>query len=183
MKNIAELLFEAKILKEIPRSGFNFLGTGKESIAEHSFLVTFIGYVMSQMTSDIDPLKLISMCIVHDLPETRTGDMNYVQKKYVTVDEKKAIEDTTCDIPFGSSIAALIDEFNERKSAEAQLAHDADQLAFILELKTLSDIGSATPEKWLPYVLKRLKTDIGKKLAESITSTDWDSWWQKNYVE
>ncbi len=34
MKNIANLLFEAKMLKEIPRSGFHFLGSGKESIAE-----------------------------------------------------------------------------------------------------------------------------------------------------
>jgi putative hydrolase of HD superfamily len=36
MKNIANLLFEAKMLKEIPRSGFHFLGSGKESIAEHT---------------------------------------------------------------------------------------------------------------------------------------------------
>ena len=42
MKNIANLLFEAKMLKEIPRSGFHFLGAGKESIAEHSFVTTFI---------------------------------------------------------------------------------------------------------------------------------------------
>jgi putative hydrolase of HD superfamily len=35
MKRIADLLFEARILKEIPRSGFHFLGVGRESIAEH----------------------------------------------------------------------------------------------------------------------------------------------------
>jgi len=34
MKHIANLLFEAKMLKEIPRSGFHFLGCGKESIIE-----------------------------------------------------------------------------------------------------------------------------------------------------
>jgi len=32
MKNIAKLLFEAHILKEIPRSGYQFLGAGKESV-------------------------------------------------------------------------------------------------------------------------------------------------------
>ena len=47
MKKIANLLFEAKILKEIPRSGYHFLGAGKESVAEHSFSTTFIAYVMS----------------------------------------------------------------------------------------------------------------------------------------
>jgi len=35
------------------------------------------------------------MCILHDLPEARTGDMNYVNKKYVNVDEKKAVKELT----------------------------------------------------------------------------------------
>ena len=183
MKNIATLLFEAKKLKEIPRSGFHFLGIGKESVADHSFMVTFIAYIMSKMFPDVDALKLISMSLIHDLPEARTGDLNYVQKKYVTADEEKAIKDTLCDIPFGESIAELIEEFNEGKSTEARLAHDADQIALILELKSLSDIGSAAPAKWLPHVLSRLKTSEGKKLAESINRTDWDSWWMENYAE
>ena len=75
MKKIAHLLFEAKMLKEIPRSGFHFLGAGKESIAEHSFCTTFIAYVMSQLEPTVDALKLTTMCLVHDLPEARTGDL------------------------------------------------------------------------------------------------------------
>jgi putative hydrolase of HD superfamily len=84
MKNIAKLLFEAKMLKEIPRSGFHFLGSGKESIAEHTFSTVFIAYVMSQLEPKVKALKLISMCLVHDLPEARIGDLNTVQKKYVS---------------------------------------------------------------------------------------------------
>ena len=72
-KSIANLLFEAKMLKEIPRSGFHFLGAGKESVAEHTFSTTFIAFVMSQLEPEIDALKLISMCLVHDLPEARIG--------------------------------------------------------------------------------------------------------------
>ena len=82
MKNIAHLLFKANILKEIPRSGYHFLGAGKESVAEHSFSVSFIAFVMSQIEPDVDAFKLIAMCLVHDLPEAKTGDLNYVQKKY-----------------------------------------------------------------------------------------------------
>ncbi|MDM8537595.1 HD domain-containing protein, partial [Desulfobacterales bacterium HSG17] len=91
MENIANLLFEAKMLKEIPRSGYHFLGTGKESVAEHSFMITFIAFAMSEMEKKADAKKIISMCLVHDLPEARTGDLNYVQKQYVTPDEKKAV--------------------------------------------------------------------------------------------
>ena len=183
MKNIANLLFEAKMLKEIPRSGFHFLGAGKESIAEHTFSTTFIAYVLAQLNPEIDALKLISMCLVHDLAEARTGDLNTVNKTYVTADEAKALEDTTRRLPFGSSITGLVKEFNENDSIEAQLAHDADQLALILELKYLSDIGYAPPDMWLPPVLKRLKTKIAKKIAHSIMQTKRDDWWLNNYVD
>ena len=183
MKNIANLLFEAKMLKEIPRSGFPFLGAGKESIAEHSFSATFIAYVMSQLEPTVDALKLTTMCLVHDLPEARIGDLNTVHKTYVTADEAKAVKDTTEGLPFGSSIADLIDEFNEGRSPEAKLAHDADQLALILELKYLSDIGYAPPDKWLPPVLNRLKTKIAKKIAQSIMETNRDDWWLNNYID
>ncbi|MEJ2729978.1 MAG: HD domain-containing protein [Deltaproteobacteria bacterium] len=162
MKNIANLLFEARMLKEIPRSGFHFLGAGKESIAEHTFSTTFIAYVMARLDPEIDALKLISMCLVHDLAEARIGDLNTVHKTYVTADEAKALEDTTRLLPFGSSITDLVKEFNENRSIEAQLAHDADQLAFILELKHLSDIGYAPPGKWLPHVLKRINVVLWK---------------------
>ena len=183
MKNIVNLLFKARILKDIPRSGYHFLGAGKESVAEHSFSVSFIAFVMSQMEPDLDALKLIAMCLVHDLPEAKTGDLNYVQKKYVTADENKAVEDITRNLPFGSSLADLINEFNAGRSLEAKLAHDADQLALILDLKALSDIGYDPPKKWLPFALKRLKTKTGQTLAQTIMKTEWDAWWLDNYVD
>ena len=179
--SIADLLFEAKILKKIPRSGFHFLGAGKESVAEHVFITTFIAYIMSKIMPDVDALRLITMCLVHDLTEARTGDLNYVQKKYVSAEENRALKDAIRDIPFGDSLVDLINEFHEGKSAEAELAHDADQLALILELKSLVDIGYKAPEKWLPFVLDRLKTKTGKKLSESILKTTEDSWWLKDF--
>ena len=183
MKNIAALLFEANILKNIPRAGFHFLGAGKESVAEHSFCATFIAYVMAMMEPEADSLRLISMCLVHDLPEARIGDQNYVQKKYVTVDEKKAVADATRHLPFGSDLTGLIDEFNNQETKEAQLAHDADQLSFILNLKSIADVGHKSPDQWLPVVQNRLKTDIGKRLAKEIMSTTWDAWWLDGYEE
>jgi len=183
MKFIADLLFESKMLKEIPRAGFPFLGNGKESVAEHCFSATFIAYVMASMTPDADPLRLISMCLVHDLPESRTGDLNYVQKKYVTANEEKAIADATRNLPFGDNIKDLMAEFNGQETLEAKLAHDADQISFILDLKALSDTGGKSPEKWMPFLLNRLKTDLGKTLAEAINNRSWDDWWIEGYTE
>jgi len=183
MRTIVNLLFEAKMLKEIPRSGYHFLGAGKESVAEHSFMITFIAYAMAEMDPDIDALKLISMCLIHDLPEARTGDLNYVQKNYVSPNEAKAVRHTIKDLPFGPNMARLIEEFRSAETREALLAHDADQIAFILDLKALSDIGHSPPQKWLPTVLQRLKTETGKLMAQKIMETGWDEWWLKNYVD
>ena len=80
-------------------------------------------------------------------------------------------------------MARLIDEFNEGRSTEAELAYDADQLALILELKGLADIGYQPPNDWLPHVLKRLKTKIGQKIARSIMETRRDEWWLNNWVD
>lgn len=183
MKAIADLLFEAKILKDIPRSGFAFLGAGRESVAEHSFAAAFIGYVMSQIAPEADSYRLVTMCLLHDLPEARTGDLNYVQKKYVVADENRAVDDATKNLQFADQIKGLINEFNRQETLEARLAHDADQLAFILDLKSISDVGSRTPDNWLPVVRKRLKTELGGKIADAVSQRGWDAWWIETYSE
>ncbi|OQY01841.1 MAG: metal-dependent phosphohydrolase [Desulfobacteraceae bacterium 4572_130] len=183
MNKITDLLFEANILKELPRSGYYFLGSGHENVAEHSFMTAFIAFIISQIVPDLDSEKLITMALIHDLPEARTGDLNYVQKKYVKKMEGKAVSDMTQGLLFGKSIKKLIKEFNQGETVEAKLANDADQLSFILELKKLQDTGAKSPEKWLPIVIKRVKTKIGKKLAKNIMSSNWDNWWMNNYSD
>ncbi len=181
MKNIANLLFEARMLKEIPRSGFHFLGAGKESVAEHVYMMTFVAFVMAKMSPDIDMGELLSMCLIHDLPEARIGDLNYVQKKYVRAGEDKAVADLAETLPFGKDIADSLDTFNRGETEESRLARDADQIAFILELKALADIGYKTPDKWIDHVVRRLKTETGQALARSILDGKWDEWWLKDF--
>lgn len=179
MKQIANFLFEGRMLKEIPRSGYHFLGKGNESIAEHSFMVTLIAYVMSELVPDVNAQRLISMCLLHDLPEARTGDLNSVQKRYVNSREDKALSDLTENIPFATSVKSLATEFNKGQSQESQLAHDADQLALLLDLKTMSDMGHLPADKWIPSVKGRMKTEIGMNLAQQILNSDPDEWWMQ----
>ena len=183
MSRISDLLFQARMLKAIPRSGFGFLGAGRESVADHCFCAAFIAFVMSRMQPQVDALRLISMSLVHDLTEARIGDLNSVQKEYVTADETKALHHTVSDLPFGDSLANLIDEYEANQTLEARLSHDADQLALILDLKALSDLGYRSPSKWLPPVLRRLTTDTGKQLAQEIMATQWDAWWLNRLLD
>jgi len=177
MKNIANFLFEAGMLKRTPRSGFQFLGTGAESVAEHIFRTTYIGYALGKLSPGANIDRMIKMCLFHDLPEARTGDLNYVNKKYVEADEKKAVHDLTQMLPFGNEIRELIIEFIEGKTEEARLARDADQLEMILALKECKDLGNKYADEWLEFSLKRLKTEAASKLAETILATDSSLWW------
>lgn len=179
MEKIADLLFEARMLKEIPRSGFAFLGAGRESVAEHSYSTTFIAFVMTQLTPKVDAYRTICMCLLHDLPETRIGDLNTVHKNYVRADENKALSDATRGLPFAPAWADLLTEFNAGESNEAKLARDADQIALILELKQLQDIGYAPPTDWLPHVIERLQTETGRKVAQAVLETTRDAWWRR----
>jgi putative hydrolase of HD superfamily len=165
------------MLKRTPRTGFQFLGSGAESVAEHIFRTVYIGYTLGKMMKNVDTDRLIKMCLFHDLPEARTGDLNYVNKKYVKSDVGKAVDDLAETIPFGNDIKELIEEFEKSESIEAQLAHDADQLELILALKEYKDVGNKYADEWLDYALKRLKTDIALKLAETILETDSSLWW------
>ena len=177
MKNLANFLFEAGMLLKTPRSGFQFLGSGDSSVAEHSFRTALVGFTLARLDPQADSDKVLRLCLFHDLPEARTGDMNYVNKKYVGVDETKAIEDLAATLPFGAEYRGLLREFNEGTSREALIARDADQLELILSLRECHDLGNRYAREWYPYAVKRLQTENARKLAATIWETDSSQWW------
>jgi putative hydrolases of HD superfamily len=183
MDSIADFLFEAGMLCKTPRSGYQFLGSGRESVAEHVLRTVFIGYALCKLNDALDELRVLKMCILHDLPEARTGDMNYVNKKYVEVNEAKAVQELTEGLFFGDDIRQAINEFNRKETMESRIARDADQIALILQLKEYGDLGNKYSEEWIGYALQRLCTDEGKKLAGRIIQTDSSHWWFKEKSE
>jgi putative hydrolase of HD superfamily len=183
MKRVAKLLFEAGMLKKTPRTGFRFLGSGQESVADHSYRVILIGYVLARLSPGVDRSRVMEMCLFHDFVEARTGDLNYVYKDYATVDSAKAVAALTEDLDFGEDITGLITEFKAGQTEEAKIARDADRLDLILELKEQKDLGNPYAQSWLEHAVKRLITPVGSKLAEEILETDFCSWWFDKYRE
>lgn len=187
-RKIINFFFELGMLKKTPRSGFRFLGSGQESVADHSYRVAMIGFTLARLAGNVDPFKVVCLCLFHDIPEARTGDMNYVNKRYVTVDERGAMSDLAEPLPFGDELTALLREYREEKTEEARLVHDADQLDLILELKEQNDLGNTYAAKWIHFARQRLVTPLAREIVEEILktdSTDWwfkghDDWWEKN---
>lgn len=177
IRNIANLMFEYGILAKTPRSGFHFLGTGNQSVAEHVNRVAFIGYILAIMDGSVDILKVLKMSLLHDISETRISDLNYVHQKYVDRKEHSAVKDISDSVPFGHDIFDTIGEYEERKSKESLLVKDADNLEWILSLKEEVDTGNTRALKWISSAVKRLKTPHAQKIAKEIMKTDSNDWW------
>lgn len=178
MRPFINLLNEIGMLALIPRSGFAFLGAGQQSVAEHSYRTALIAYVLAKLSPDpVNLEKLLLICLLHDLPEARIGDLNYVQKKYVQADLSKALKDIQNSCQLGPEIVEQIEEYEHNETIESQLAHDADQLELLLVLKHEEEKGSPKAHSWFSNAYKRLKTGVAKQLADEILKTPSDEWW------
>jgi putative hydrolases of HD superfamily len=180
-EKITDFLFEVGMLSKTPRSGFFFLGSGEQSVAEHTNRVCYIGFTLANISKQkVNTAKVLEMCLFHDLAETRISDLNYVHQKYTKSDEGPAINDLTSSLPFGSKINEIVHEYETRESYESKLAKDADILELILSLKEQIDIGNEKAKSWIEAAVKRLKTKEGALLAKDIIKTDSDRWWYGN---
>ncbi len=177
MIDIVNFLFEVGMLKRTPRTGFQFLGSGYESVAEHSFRTVCIAYVLADKIGNINRERLILISLFHDFLEARTGDLNYMNKKYVSVDEKKALKEAIEGLPFADELSDLVTDYIEQRSLEAKLAKDADNLELLLQLKEQKDLGNPYADDWIRFTMQRLITEVGKELGETILNTDSTHWW------
>ena len=178
MDRIADFLFEVGMLKRTPRSGWQFLpGAAAESVAEHAFRAAMVAFTLARLDGSVNRARVVELALAHDLAEARTGDLNYMNQKYVRTDEEAAVADLTRDLPFADELAGLLAEFRAGATPEAALARDADQLELLLQLREQLDGGHGAASEWMPFALKRLRTDVARALGARIVERDSSGWW------
>jgi putative hydrolase of HD superfamily len=177
LKHIANFLFEAGILQKTPRSGFYFLGSGSQSVAEHLNRVGYIGFALAKMHGGADVAKVLEMCMFHDFMESRISDLGHLHQKYTDRHEDKALHDLAATLPFGEDIKTIVEEYEKRETIESVITKDADNLELLLSVKEQVDVGNERALSWVPSCVKRLKTDEAKQLAKIILETPSDDWW------
>ena len=184
LKPYADFLFEVGILNKTPRSGFRHLGGWSQSIGEHTLRTAYIGYVLANFEKDkgikIDFQKVLEMCLFHDLGESRAIDLDYISQKYTKSDEFQAIKDAVKDLSFGKQIMDSYVEYKDRKTIESIIAKEADILELLCSLREITEEGNTLAKDWIPPLLKRLKTDSGKRIAKELLKTKPDEWWYGN---
>lgn len=188
-KRILYLIEQAGTLMLMQRNHVRNLGNITfDTIASHSFHVAVISYCICRMEglSHEEGLKGISMGLLHDLAEARTGDNDFVTKNYTTMDEERAMKDQFSGFPFGKDLLGELTEYEKRESKVAKCVKDADCVAQMFMEWTLAWQGNKLAQKWFDgdFVTRvpSFRTESGKSLAESLKNSDPQEWWWDDLI-
>lgn len=180
IKKIIEFIFEVGTLRRMNRQHLQKLAKTEDSVADHSFRVAVIGYLLAK-EEGVDADKVLRMCLFHDIAEARTGDHDWFHKKYVKINEWKVIKSQWQEFSFGKDVIKLFKEYLVRKTKEAKIAKEADELEQIFQLKEYADQGNKEAERWLPHNSKRIKSKIGKEIIRELKKSNIHDWWWKRW--
>ncbi|MDB5179101.1 MAG: phosphohydrolase [Patescibacteria group bacterium] len=189
-KRVLYLIQQASMLLDMPRSHVRNLGNNTpDTIASHCYQVSVIAYCLARMEglSHEVGLKAMAMGTLHDLAEARTGDMDFVAKNYVKVDEAKAMSDQFAGLPFGQDLLEMMGEYEARESLEAKCVKDADILAQMYIEWVLVWRGNKLAERWFDgdftNRVPHLRTESAKKLAHDMRDSNPHEWWWSEFVD
>lgn len=179
LAGIAAFLFEAGHLKHLPRSGWLLLGIkGPETVAEHSFRVGLVGIALAALEG-ADPGHTAALCLMHDVHETRIGDVPSVGRAYVTTAIPQAVTaHQTSGMPdeIAKVFQELTTEYETTETLESKVAHDADKIETLIQASEYKTQGYAA-DAWQDTSIQALRTESAKQLAQAIMATDPRGWW------
>ncbi len=180
MDRSIEFLYEVGALRHLKRTWSQFLGVDTANVAEHSFRVAWIALLLAAHEGVGDSGKIVKMALVHDLGESRTGDVNQVQSIYVQADDDAAMRDIFAETPLAGEMLALWDEYEQRESIESRIVKDADNLDCEFELGEHTMRGGTVERALRPdreaRVKPKLFTEAARQLWErrqSEAASDW----------
>lgn len=135
-----DLLLQANYLKAVPRAGWTLRGIVQpESVAAHSYGVAFLSLILAQAVNEpLDRAKLLTIALLHDLPESHITDIPHQAIRYITPAVKRAAEIEALDdilsaFSFGVEYRELWLDFEDRRTPEGRLVRDADLLEVMLQ--------------------------------------------------
>ncbi len=131
-------LIELQRLKRLDRTGWVLRGLapGAESVAAHSYGVAFTAMVLADKVRargvGVDVERVLRLALLHDLAETRTGDMPRTAAQYYSPEarrraERAAFDDVVRELgsPLGGDYGELHEDYERRLSLEARLVKAA----------------------------------------------------------
>lgn len=180
LKPDVDFLFEMGSIRFISRMWQRFLNDDFANLAEHHFRMFWIAMVIAAHEKNIDTGKLAKLVLVHDIAESRTGDVDYLARQYVIRNEELGIQDILAGTGLEKEFLALWEEYEARKTLESKIAKDADNLDVDFELAEQASKGSPLQSDWqenrLFVAKEKLYTTTAKRLFEQLATTNPHDW-------
>ena len=115
-------LLEMLELKQLPRTGWVRSDVDNpESVAAHSWGMAILALRLSP--ENLDMIKVLSMCLVHDLPEVRIGDLT----PHDDVSNKAELERAAMSM-IAPNWLEIFEEYEEGATEEAKFVKQIDKL-------------------------------------------------------
>ncbi|HEV2780118.1 MAG TPA: HD domain-containing protein [Actinophytocola sp.] len=172
------LIFEIGTLRHLARTWRQFGGLDLSNVAEHSFRVAWISLILASREG-ADVGRCVLMALLHDVPETRTGDVNYIHRMNTVRLEDHALTDALVDTTAGPELQDIWREWTLKKTLESQVVRDADSLDCDFELREQHDRGARLPAVLAPTrqaVRRRLHTKSARLMFDEIQTSDPHEW-------
>ena len=128
-------------------------------------------------TANPDINKVIKMSLLHDIEESRTGDLDMVMKRYHSNGKKaKAYSDILKNSPYSSEAHELVNELSLQKTLESKIVKDADKIELFLQAFEYEVGGFKEAAKWKHSSKSGLKLKSSKDLIKQIEKQEIN-WW------
>ncbi len=179
-KRDVEFLYEMGTIRYIQRTWRQFLNADFANLAEHHWRVAWIALTLAKQEGITNTEKVLKMALVHDIAESRTGDVNYLQRQYVVRNEAQGIHDILADTSLGEEFLAVLAEYEKRESIEARVVKDADNLDVDYELYEQSARGHKLADEWMEMRKNvretKLFTESARRMARQMKDISPHAW-------
>lgn len=175
-----DFLENAGRLKDTVRAGWELKEVkNPESVADHTMRICLLVSILSEQNEvPLDELRCLKMALIHDLPESITGDItphDGITEMEKVRREKAAMSDLMTTLE-SKDMLGLWNEFCEQKTPESQFVKDMDiieTLTQALEYETTSRNKKSLSEFW-EWAETRLNTPMGIELLQALKRRKMD---------
>ncbi len=145
-------------LKDMTRHSWT-AGGRHESVAEHTYHLLMMAYFCRDEFPEADMVRVMEMCLFHDMGEAFTGDIPAFEKTNADESEEaRQVDAWIRSLPEGyrEQVGALFAEMNAMESMEAKIYKALDKLEAVIQHNE-ADIST-----WIPLEYQ-LNLDYGQK--------------------
>lgn len=174
------LYFQINHLKQLYRQGWlserrDIPEKQCESVADHVFGVSILAlFVCDLYFPKLDSLKVLMMCLIHELCEVINGDPRSPQtrkgKLSKHIAERAAIIELLKHFPNFEKYLILWEEYEEGKTREARFVKQIDKLEMAFQAKIYSLQHGKNLQDFYDFVRPLLKSKRLKRILNQIES-------------